>query len=166
MNWYLIHTKPRLEVCALQNLEQQGFACFLPLIRVEKLRRGALVQVDEPLFPRYLFIQLGSGNTAQSWVPIRSTKGVSRLVCFGQDPAKLNDALVEQIRAHSQSPALQQRHFTPGEAVVVTSGPFAGLDAIYQMTSGESRVMVLLNILSTPVQLTLAPSDIKKPPSL
>ena len=148
MNWYLIHTKPRLEVCALQNLEQQGFACFLPLIRVEKLRRSALVQVEEPLFPRYLFIQ--------------STKGVSRLVCFGQDPAKLDDALVAQIRTHNQTPVLQKRHFTAGEAVVVSSGPFIGLDAIYQMNDGESRVMVLLNIMSKPVQLTLAPSEIKK----
>jgi len=162
LNWYLIHTKPRLEVCALQNLEQQGFACFLPLIRVEKLRRSALVQVEEPLFPRYLFIQLGSGSTAQSWAPIRSTKGVSRLVCFGQDPAKLDDALVAQIRTHNQTPVLQKRHFTAGEAVVVSSGPFIGLDAIYQMNDGESRVMVLLNIMSKPVQLTLAPSEIKK----
>lgn len=150
----------------MQNLEQQGFTCFLPLARVEKLRRGALVQVDEPLFPRYLFIQLGSDTTAQSWGPIRSTKGVSRLVCFGQDPAKLADALVDQIRTHSQTPVLHQRHFNAGEAVVVASGPFAGLDAIYQMNDGENRVMVLLNILSKPVQLTLAPSDIKKSLSL
>ncbi|MDP3335894.1 MAG: transcription termination/antitermination NusG family protein, partial [Rhodoferax sp.] len=30
MNWYLIHTKPRLEKCALENLQNQGYTCFLP----------------------------------------------------------------------------------------------------------------------------------------
>jgi transcriptional antiterminator RfaH len=37
-----------------------------------------------------------------------------------------------------------------------------GLEAIYQMTDGEGRVMVLLNILSKPVQLAIDPAGVKK----
>lgn len=162
MNWYLIHTKPRLEQCALENLQNQGYTCFLPQIRVEKLRRGKLVEVDEPLFPRYFFIQLDTGNQAQSWHPIRSTKGVSRLVSFGHEPAKLSDELVELIRTQSNSNTVQQRHFKPGETVQITDGAFAGLEAIYQMSDGEQRVMVLLNIMSKPVKLSLEPTDVRK----
>lgn len=162
MNWYLIHTKPRLEQCALENLQNQGFECFMPQIRAEKLRRGKLVEVDEPLFPRYFFIQLDTGNHAQSWHPIRSTKGVSRLVSFGQEPAKVGDDLVSHIRAQCGSTEVQQRHFTPGETVQISDGPFAGLEAIYQMSDGEQRVMVLLNIMSKPVKLSLEPSEIRK----
>ena len=51
-NWYLIHTKIRQERVALENLERQGFECFLPQINTEKLRRGALQVVQEALFPR------------------------------------------------------------------------------------------------------------------
>ena len=162
MNWYLIHTKPRLEQCALENLQNQGYACFLPQIRAEKLRRGKLVEVDEPLFPRYFFIQLDTGNQAQSWHPIRSTKGVSRLVSFGQEPAKVSDDLVALIRAQCSSNAVQQRHFTQGETVQITDGAFAGLEAIYQMSDGEQRVMVLLNIMSKPVKLRLEPTEVRK----
>jgi len=162
MSWYLIHTKPRLEQCALDNLQQQGFECFLPQIRAEKLRRGKLVEVDEPLFPRYFFIQLDTGNHAQSWHPIRSTKGVSRLVSFGQEPAKVGDALVALIRTQCDSAEVLQRHFTPGESLQITDGPFAGLEAIYQMSDGEQRVMVLLNIMSKPVALSLEPTDVRK----
>lgn len=162
MNWYLIHTKPRLEQCALENLQQQGYECFLPQIRVEKLRRGKLVEVDEPLFPRYFFIRLDTGNQAQSWHPIRSTKGVSRLVSFGQEPAKVGDALVDLIRAQCSSDVVQQRHFTQGEKVLITDGAFAGLEAIYQMSDGEQRVMVLLNIMSKPVKLSLEPTEVRK----
>lgn len=76
-SWYLVHTKIRQEAVALANLQRQGFECFLPLIWVEKLRRGNLQVVQEPLFPRYLFIRLGMGAESQSWAPIRSTLGVS-----------------------------------------------------------------------------------------
>ncbi|MDI1245445.1 MAG: transcription/translation regulatory transformer protein RfaH [Rhodoferax sp.] len=162
MNWYLIHTKPRQEQCALENLQQQGFGCFLPMIRVEKLRRGKLVEIDEPLFPRYLFIQLDTGQHAQSWQPIRSTKGVSRLVSFGQEPARMSDVLVDLIRAQCGSGSVQQRHFTQGEKVLITEGPFVGLEAIYQMSDGEQRVMVLLNIMSKSVKLSLEPNEVRK----
>ncbi len=55
----------------------------------EKLRSGMLGVLEQALFPRYLFIRLGHGPTAQSWNPIRSTKGVSRLVTFDTTPAKV-----------------------------------------------------------------------------
>ena len=161
-NWYLIHTKIRQERVALKNLERQGFACFLPLIRAEKLRRGALQVVQEPLFPRYLFIRLCTGLESQSWAPIRSTVGVSRLVTFGQTPAKIEDDLIAQLQVKTNSTEVQLRHFEPGEPVVVTDGPFVGAEAIYQMADAEGRVMVLLNILSKQVKMSVSPASIRK----
>ena len=161
-NWYLIHTKIRQERVALENLERQGFACFLPLIRAEKLRRGTLHVVQEPLFPRYLFIRLGTGLESQSWAPIRSTVGVSRLVTFGQTPAKIEDELISQLQVKTNSTEVQQRHFEPGEQVVVNDGPFVGVEAIYQMADAEGRVMVLLNILSKQVKMSVPPASIRK----
>ena len=113
-------------------------------------------------FPRYLFIRLGSGLESQSWSPIRSTVGVSRFVTFGQIPAKIHDELVADIRIKTDSSEVQLRHFAPGEQVVVTDGPFVGVEAIYQMADGESRVMVLLNIMSKQVKMTVSPASIRK----
>ena len=161
-NWYLIHTKIRQERVALENLERQGFECFLPLMRAEKLKRGALQVVQEALFPRYLFIRLGSGLESQSWAPIRSTLGVSRLVTFGLIPAKIDDDLIGVLRNQSESSDVVLRHFEPGEQVVVTDGPFVGVEAIYQMADAEGRVMVLLNILSKQVKMSVPPTSIRK----
>ena len=161
-NWYLIHTKIRQERVALENLERQGFACFLPTILAEKLRRGVLQVVQEPLFPRYLFIRLGTGVESQSWAPIRSTLGVSRLVTFGQTPATIHDELIAQLQVKTDSAEVQLRHFEPAEQVVVTDGPFLGVEAIYQMADAEGRVMVLLNILSKQVKLLVPPASIRK----
>ena len=163
MHWYLVHTKPKQEKCALQNLQQQGYQCYLPTLLSEKLRQGILTIIDEPLFPRYLFIRLGQGSSAKSWTPIRSTKGVSRLVSFGIEPAKVDDGLVELIRA--QEAAFQEkpeRLFKPGERVRLTDGAFAGIEGIYQMADGERRVMVLIELLSKPVTVRVTPGSLHK----
>jgi len=162
VHWFLIHTKIRQERVALENLERQGFECFLPMIRAEKLRRGELQVVQEALFPRYLFIRLSTGLESRSWSPIRSSIGVSRLVTFGQTPAKIDDTLVSELRAKSESTEVQLRHFEPGEPVMVTDGPFVGVEAIYQMADGEGRVIVLLNILSKAVKMSVGPASIRK----
>ena len=161
-HWYLIHTKPRQERRALENLERQGYPCYLPIFPVQKIRRSKLTTVEESLFPRYLFIRLGTGLESQSWSPIRSTVGVSRLVTFGQTPAKIDDALVGELRAKNESDEVQRRYFEPGDQVVVTNGSFVGVHAIYQMADGQGRVMVLLNLLSKDVRMHISPSGIRK----
>ena len=161
-SWHLIHTKIRQERLALDNLERQGFECFLPTIQAEKLRGAKLRVVTEALFPRYLFIRLSTSLNAQSWAPIRSTLGVSKMVAFGHNPAKIDDALLSALRARTDRPKEVSRHFEPGAPVLVTDGPFAGLEAIYQAPDGEHRIMVLLNLLSKPVKLAVSPASIRK----
>lgn len=161
-SWYLIYTKIRQERIALENLERQGFECFLPKIKVEKVRRGSMHVVEEPLFPRYLFVRLSTDWESQSWTPIRSTVGVSRMVTFGLLPAKVDDALVSQLQERTQTSDAILRHFEPGQQVQVLEGPFAGVEAIFQMTDAEGRVMVLLNMLSKEVKMTVSPASLRK----
>lgn len=163
MHWYLIHAKPRQDKCALQNLQQQGYVCYLPVLPTEKLRHGSLTVIDEPLFPRYLFIQLGRGISAKSWSPIRSTKGVSRLVSFGGEPAKVDDRLIDLLKSREGAVQRQpQRLFTPGERVRLTEGAFADIEGIYQMADGEERALVLIELLSKSVQLSVSPASLRK----
>ncbi len=163
MHWYLVHTKPRQEKCALDNLHRQGYQCYLPTIPAEKFRQGLITVADEPLFPRYLFIRLSQENSAKSWAPIRSTKGVSRLVSFGIAPVRVDDGLIELLRIQEASVQSEpKRLFKPGERVRLTKAPFAGIEGIYQMADGECRVMVLIEILSKPVAVRVAPASLRK----
>ena len=80
-NWYAVATRPRMEGAARENLERQGYGVCLPELRLRKRRQGRWQDVNEPLFPGYLFValDLAVDNTA----PIRSTVGVRGLVRFG-----------------------------------------------------------------------------------
>ena len=61
-SWYLIYTKPRQERVALEYLQPQSYATYLPLMRNQRRRKGRYVRTVEPMFPRYLFVHL-SANT-------------------------------------------------------------------------------------------------------
>lgn len=163
MRWYLVHTKPRQERCAQDNLQRQGYQCYLPTLPSEKLRQGMLVVADEPLFPRYLFIRLGLGGGAKSWAPIRSTKGVCNLVIFGGEPAKVDDGLIKSLRAREVS--FQDRPkqlFQPGERVLLTEAPFSGIEGIYRMVDGDRRAMVLIELLNRPVAASVSVAGLRK----
>ena len=43
-SWFLLQTKPRQEIRAIENLERQGVVSFCPQISVEKLSRGKRIQ--------------------------------------------------------------------------------------------------------------------------
>jgi transcriptional antiterminator RfaH len=157
MQWYVIHTKPRQEQRALDNLERQGFQAWLPTIEMEKLRRGKLTRVVEPMFSRYLFIQLDKTQT--NWSPIRSTLGVSKLVSFGNVPAVVPDALIEALQ---QADGAQREYLLKeGDAVQFVSGPLQGLEGILQQRDGELRALVLIELISQPQRISTAIEDIR-----
>jgi len=163
MCWYLLHTKPRQEKVALSHLERQGYVCYLPIHHSVKLRNRKLIVVDEPLFSRYLFIRLGQDEKDKSWGPIRSTIGVSNLVRFGERPAQADDRLVEAIKLYEESSLFAPKPlFSPGDTVQITEGTFSGLDAVYQMTDGKQRALVLIEFLSRPVFLRLDTVSLRK----
>jgi transcriptional antiterminator RfaH len=166
MDWYLVHTKPRQEKLAQENLLRQGYECYLPTLLIERARPSAGnpgVQ-EEPLFPRYLFIRLGQDAGARSWAPIRSTRGVSRLVSFGSVPARVDEALIHALRAQQAALGVQPAApaLNPGERVVLTQGPLAGIEGVFQITDAERRVLVLIDFLSRPVTLRLPATDLCK----
>jgi len=147
--WYVIQAKPRQEAVAEENLQRQGFEVYLPRLVQPRRRRGKWQDVVEPLFPRYLFIQLEMGIDDTS--TIRSTKGVARIVRFSDYPVPLPEGFVEFLRAH-EDPARgaqvpDRPQFQAGERVRILAGPFAGLEGIYNEPSGDQRVVILLDLL-------------------
>jgi len=146
-SWYLIHTKPKQESTAKDNLERQNYSVYLPMVIVRRKRRGRSVRVTEAMFPRYLFIHLD--DSTDDWAPIRSTIGVSELVRFGIIPAKISGDLIVAIKKRGNDEGiheLQTDDFEEGQEVRIAEGPFEGYEAIFKAKSGQQRAILLLNI--------------------
>lgn len=147
-DWYLIYTKPKQERMAEENLVRQGYTVYLPFIYVQRHRKGRYRLICEPMFPRYLFIQLNTKT--DDWRPIRSTRGVSTLVQFGGIPAKVPTELIEFLKMNEQDPNTLEKHgpeFYSGQNVRILSGVMAGYEGIFQAKSSSKRVTVLLDIV-------------------
>lgn len=147
--WYTVYCKPRKEAVAEQNLQRQDYQVYLPRIRMPHRRRSRWVEVIEPLFPRYLFIQLdiNRDNTA----PIRSTIGVTGLVRFAECPAIVPPEVIDALIANQDPESGLFLHdrplFCQGDTVRFLDGPFAGLQGIFNKENGDERVIVLLEFL-------------------
>ncbi len=105
----------------------------------------------------------GQDPAAQSGAPICSTKGVSRLVSFGTIPAKVDDALIALLQ--NQEALVQAEPdclYKPGERVSITAAPIIDIEGLFQMTDADQRVMVLIELMSKPVKIHLAPSELQK----
>lgn len=163
MSWFLFTCKPREDERAELNLKNQGYTCYRPMIQVQKKRNGKQILVEESLFPRYIFVQLPDG--VGNWRSLLATRGIANVVRFGELPTAIPQSLIDEIRGNEarlrQSKAAAEA-FKTGDKVRITSGPFEFLEAIYQQSKGEDRVLVLLNILQQPQLIELAPDQIDK----
>ena len=163
--WYLIYTKPQQERVARDNLERQGYEVYLPMLK-NKIKRGRSYHFRiDPLFPRYIFIQLSDQH--DDWGPIRSTIGVTHLVKFGNIPAALPDELVDQLKRHESDEGVREATEKPlehGEKVHFIDGSMHGYEAIFQCKSGSDRVLVLMNIAGAYSRLNVPAGTIERLP--
>jgi len=155
--WYLVQCKPRQDARAEENLKRQGYEYFRPLCGHERLVRGVLQIQSESLFPGYLFIRLAA---EANWAPLRSTRGIARLVGFGGMPMPVADELIGELQRRVQPMA--QPVLQPGDRVRVAGGGFAELDAIFLAMDGQERVVLLMNLLQRKHRVNLPLASIRK----
>lgn len=158
--WYVIQCKGGESFRAAENLANQGFEVFHPVLNSQRKRQGKLITVTEPLFPYYLFIRLD--KVASDWRPIRSTRGVLKLLTFGNKPVSTSDALIDTLRAQPHHQDDIHTYFSAGEKVTITDGPFKDLEAIFTRCKGEERAIVLLNVLNRPQHLEIPLGTLSK----
>jgi transcriptional antiterminator RfaH len=164
-NWLLLQVKPRQEMRALENLERQQAQCYCPLIQVEKLSRGKRIQVKEPLFSGYLFINAQPELNGLSYTSIRSSRGVSKIVGFGAAPIAIPESLIEQLKQREGSGLINAKEKNlpiKGDRVDILEGPFKGLQAVYSHADGQQRAVVLINLLHQQAPTSLANTQIQK----
>ena len=149
--WLVAYTKPRLEQVALENLERQGFAVYLPRYKKFKSTQGGPLPVLEPMFPRYIFFR--PSKAGQGTETVRSTKGVSHVVRFGFEPATVGADMVATIQAfeasQNQASLAEMSNFKAGQRVKLKHVALGSMEGLVQGVSSK-RVSVLLEILGRP----------------
>ena len=162
-SWYLIFSKSKEERLAREHLERQGYLIYLPLVMGRIRQHGRTKKSIQPMFPRYLFINLS--DQTDDWGPIRSTIGVSNLVRFGMNPAKVPENLIEKLKENESGKGfyeLPQGEYQPGDNLIIVDGPFEGYEATLFSQNAQNRVLVLLKIAEKHIKVLLDQSLIEK----
>ncbi|MDH5409228.1 MAG: transcription/translation regulatory transformer protein RfaH [Gammaproteobacteria bacterium] len=160
--WYLIYSKPKAEKIAFENLQRQEFHVYLPFVKVTKRRQRKYIDIVEPMFPRYLFIQLNC--TSDNWAPIRSTLGVSSIVRFGTYPMQVPASLIEQFKQNEDELGFQhviEKEIKPGDKVQIIDGVMAGFEGIFEGENSKERVTILLNIAGQHTRVSMTRHDLE-----
>lgn len=167
--WYVLHCQPRKETQVYSYLQGQRstypLEIYYPTIKVKPANpRAAKVR---PYFPRYIFVRANLdvvGVSTLQWLP-----GGNGLVRFGGEPATVPESFISALRQHiaeaqaARDPSLGD--LKPGDPVRITSGAFAGADAIFDTRlNGEARAQVLLDWLGRRVRVAVDARVLERPP--
>ena len=161
--WYVIRSKPRRERFVRDQLSGQGLEVFFPAVKVHPVNPRAAR--ERAYFPSYLFVHLdlvAVGANRLRWMP-----AAVGLLEFGGEPAVVPDSLIAQLKlkvtAIQAAGGLVFAGLAPGDIIKITSGPFEGYEAIFDLRrKGSDRVRVLLELLRRQVPLELDASSIRK----
>lgn len=163
-HWFVVQTHACSEDKAAFNLRRQGFEAFTPKYLKRRSHARKIEMVGAPLFPRYLFVKM-SIITA-NWRAIKSTLGVSNLVCFGENPASVPDGLIETLMTSEDELgyidlAGRREKFKKGQGVEIVDGPMMDMTAVFDCMNDKDRVVVLLDILGRQVRACVPLKDIR-----
>ena len=162
MYWAAAQLQPQRDARALHFLRQAGFETYAPRLRERRTVHGRKVVKTPLLFPAYAFVFITLQWHAARWSP-----GVIRLVMDGAAPARVPDAVIEEIRKREVA-GLVELPKPPlarlGDRVRVTAGPFAGHVGLYAGMKPRERVEVLLRILGGVQRVTLAAGAVEAVP--
>ena len=153
--WYVVYTHPHAEAQALENLKRQGYVAYLP--RYRKWRRHARRReaVAAPLFPGYLFVRMDL--SCARWRSINGTFGVNHLVCHGDVPAVVPQAVVDNLQAQEDErgllPLASLIVLDRGARLRIVDGAFAERIGVYERMPADGRVILLLDLLGREVKV-------------
>lgn len=164
LRWYAVYTKPGEEDRAESNLKIGRIETFTPRMKARRAApfTGDTAFVVKPLFPRYLFARFKASETLHK---VWFTRGVHSVVSIGNQPAPVDDEVIEIIRSRRGEDDLIRvgEEFSAGDRVTINDGPFKNLEGIFDGTAKDSdRVFILLSAVSYQSHVVVERSSVKK----
>jgi transcription antitermination factor NusG len=158
-HWYAVHTSPRHEKRVREHLGHRDVGCFLPLFRtIHRWKNGCKAQVELPLFPGYLFVNILRSDRVQ----VLGVPGVLSFVGPRGEPAQLPDVEIETLRS-----GLHLQKFEPfnnlvvGQKVRIKAGSLTGLSGVLVRSANGFRVVLTVELIKQSVAVELDAADVE-----
>jgi transcriptional antiterminator RfaH len=160
MSWYAIHTKPRQEERASENLAAWGVETLAPQSRPLSADKHV-----GPLFPGYIFARF---DFSRMFRKIQFTRGVTYVVGFGGIPAPIEDELIAVIRDRQgvSDSGCRETTLQPGDRVVIHSGPLSNFMGVFERElPNHMRVQILLKTIARNFRVEVSKLEVARLPA-
>lgn len=91
--WYTLYVRSRHEKSVCQELSGQGIQTFLPLKHTRKRWSDRLKDIEEPMFPNYLFVKIN----CREYFQVLNLRSVFSFISFDQEPYVMNENVIQAI---------------------------------------------------------------------
>ncbi|MBN1853480.1 MAG: antitermination protein NusG [Pirellulales bacterium] len=141
--WWVLHTKPRQEKSLARQLHAGHVPFYLPLIPHTTYSRGRKLTSHLPLFAGYTFLYADQDErvTALGTNRITQTLEVKDQSRFWADVKQIEQLIT------SGAPITPHDKLGPGDAVIIRSGPLAGLEGTILRTATGNRFVVRIDFI-------------------
>jgi len=147
--WFALRLRSNYERTTISHLRERGFEEFAPSYKVEKRWSDRTKQIEQFLFPGYIFCRFNPNDR----LSILTAPGVVDVVGFGKNPEHIPDAEIERVRRMVQSglPVTPYPYLQAGQAVLIERGPLSGVEGILVEVKGKARLVVSVKLLQRSV---------------
>tara|TARA_B100001564_G_scaffold348444_1_gene350368 strand:- start:141 stop:632 length:492 start_codon:yes stop_codon:yes gene_type:complete len=159
--WAVAQTKPRQENKAQINLNNQGYTCYLPIIKRKKFIHNTWVTCNEVFFSNYIFIDLNSCKTSLS--KINNTIGISKLL-VNKDlsiPYTIDEKFIIDLKKYLKK-GIDINNLKKGSKVSITKGKLSNFTAIFLEKCSKTRSKVLISLLNRDYIATIDSNSLQR----
>jgi transcription antitermination factor NusG len=159
LRWYALRVRSRHEHIVGTHLEARGYKSFLPLYSCRKRWSDRFKEVEQPLFPGYVFCQFNSLNQ----LPILSIPGVVHVVGVGRIPAPVDEGEITAIQTAVMHglPSQPWPFLRVGHRVRIEYGPLSGLEGILLGFGARQRLVLSVTLLQRSVAVQVDEAWVK-----
>ena len=151
--WFALQVRARYENAVAAHLLGKGYEVFLPLYSTRRRWSDRVQEIEQPLFPGYVF----SRFNPLARLPILVTPGVIGVVGVGKTPIPIEDEEIAGIQTvvNSGLPSQPWPFLQIGERVWIESGPLNGLAGILEEFKGRHRLILAVTLLQRSVAVEI-----------
>lgn len=149
-SWFAVEAEPKQANLAVQSIAGVGLVAYLPKVCATYMVRGRKRDVERAMFGPYFFTRCRAHP--DDWHKITAARGVRRLLGNGH-PHEIPEGAIEVVRFQEADKATLLgrtkfvHHFSPGDVVRITDGPFASFYAQLESAVDErGRIKALVDI--------------------
>ena len=160
-NWHTLQFKPNSHLIAQQNLRRQNFETFLPLEEVKKHQFGKTRSSLRPLFPGYMFVNVGYNNSLLT--KVKATVGVSKLLIPNSEFKSIDENIILELmhRCDKLGKLLPPKELHKGDKIRVLNSPFSEFITKIEHIDNKKRIWVLIDMMGRQSRIQLNPEQIQ-----